>query len=133
MKVYNCLFCNKECRFDNRNKNKYCGNQCQQDFQYEKYIAEWKQGLIDGTKGGEQTSSYIHRYIRKKFNNTCTTCNNDKWLDEPITLELEHIDGDSANNKEDNLTILCPNCHSKTLTYKAKNKGNGRQSRRKTI
>ena len=47
-----------------------------------------------------------------------------------IVLELEHIDGNSDNNTEENLTILCPNCHSQTLTYKNRNKGNGRHNRR---
>lgn len=49
----------------------------------------------------------------------------------PIIFDLEHKDGSSTNNKEDNLCCLCPNCHSQTSTYKAKNKGNGRESRRK--
>lgn len=29
-------------------------------------------------------------------------------------LEIEHIDGNALNNKEDNLILLCPNCHSLT-------------------
>jgi predicted HNH restriction endonuclease len=43
---------------------------------------------------------------------------------------LEHIDGNAYNNSESNLSLLCPNCHSQTPTYKAKNKGNGRVERR---
>ena len=46
------------------------------------------------------------------------------------SLELEHIDGNAYNNSESNLSLLCPNCHSQTPTYKAKNKGNGRVERR---
>lgn len=42
-----------------------------------------------------------------------------------MPLEVEHIDGDSTNNKEYNLTLLCPNCHSLTKTYRGLNKGNG--------
>ena len=34
------------------------------------------------------------------------------------------------NNKEENLTLLCPNCHSLTPTAKGANKGNGRYYRR---
>jgi 5-methylcytosine-specific restriction endonuclease McrA len=45
-------------------------------------------------------------------------------------LELEHKDGNSDNNIEDNLELLCPNCHSQSPTYKAKNVGNGRHYRR---
>lgn len=40
-----------------------------------------------------------------------------------IPLEVEHIDGDAENNSEDNLTLLCPNCHSLTKTYRGANRG----------
>ena len=36
-------------------------------------------------------------------------------------MELHHIDGDRTNHKLDNLQILCPNCHSQTATFRAKN------------
>ena len=32
---------------------------------------------------------------------------------------------------EDNLDLICPNCHSLTATYKGANKGNGRKDREK--
>jgi hypothetical protein len=47
----------------------------------------------------------------------CESCELTKWLDEPIPLELHHIDGNSYNNKLDNLTIICPNCHYMTHNY----------------
>ena len=36
--------------------------------------------------------------------------------------ELHHKDGDSSNHSFDNLEIICPNCHSLTPTYRARNK-----------
>lgn len=57
------------------------------------------------------------------FEPKCYNCNNTKWLGDPIPLELEHIDGNHQNNNLDNLTILCPNCHALTPTYRGKNKG----------
>ena len=45
-------------------------------------------------------------------------------------MELEHNDGNSQNNSLDNLSLICPNCHSQTPTYKGANKGNGRHYRR---
>ena len=48
-----------------------------------------------------------------------------------IPLEVEHIDGNYKNNKEENLILLCPNCHSLTSTYKGANLNNGRKSRNK--
>ena len=129
MKVYQCLNCNKECKFSHQKTNKYCSISCQQEYQYRTYIAEWKQGLQDGRKGKLQTSAYIKRYILEKQNGKCAECSIDSWLGFSITLELEHTDGNSENNKEKNLRCLCPNCHSQTPTYKAKNKGNGRKLR----
>jgi 5-methylcytosine-specific restriction endonuclease McrA len=47
-----------------------------------------------------------------------------------VPIQLEHIDGDSDNNKIENLKLLCPNCHSLTPTFGSLNK-NGRDSKRK--
>jgi hypothetical protein len=54
----------------------------------------------------------------------CECCGLSEWLNGPIPLELDHIDGDHCNNVIENLRILCPNCHAKTPTYRGKNKKN---------
>ena len=41
----------------------------------------------------------------------------DTWNGEPLTLHLDHIDGDYMNNSLNNLRFLCPNCHSQTPTF----------------
>jgi len=45
----------------------------------------------------------------------CECCGISKWLEEPVVLELDHIDSNHLNNNLDNLQIICPNCHA-TLT-----------------
>lgn len=63
------------------------------------------------------------RLISEKiFQRKCHYCGLEKWLCGLIPLELEHIDGDHSNNSLDNLTLLCPNCHALTSTYRGKNK-----------
>lgn len=122
-----CLFCGKP--LATRYQKKYCSNQCQRDYEYQEFITKWKKGEVSGTKGDAwiDTSGYIRRYIFEKFDNKCAECG---WSRvNPFTgtlpLEIEHIDGDSMNNKEENLTLLCPNCHSLTKTYRGANKGHG--------
>lgn len=53
----------------------------------------------------------------------CEDCDNTLWLDQPIPIELHHIDGNRKNNKIENLSLLCPNCHALTENYRGKNKG----------
>lgn len=51
----------------------------------------------------------------------CECCGLEKWLDKPINLQVHHIDGDGCNCTEDNLQLLCPNCHSYTDNFGTKN------------
>ncbi|MER5482775.1 HNH endonuclease signature motif containing protein [Streptomyces sp. NPDC002812] len=45
------------------------------------------------------------------------------WQGYPLPLEVDHIDGDWRNNQQDNLRLVCPNCHSTTDTYRGRGKG----------
>ena len=53
----------------------------------------------------------------------CACCGITEWQGEPITLQLDHINGDNRDHRIENLRFLCPNCHSQTETYAGKNKG----------
>ena len=61
------------------------------------------------------------RLLREKiFDHECSNCKLSLWLDNPIPLELDHIDGCHTNNLLHNLRLLCPNCHSLTSTYRGR-------------
>ena len=47
----------------------------------------------------------------------CECCKLTQWLEQPIKLEVHHIDGDNTNNVLENLQLLCPNCHSYTDSW----------------
>lgn len=53
----------------------------------------------------------------------CEVCGNSEWNGQPISLELEHCNGDSTDNRLQNLKVLCPNCHAQTPFYRGRNNG----------
>lgn len=76
-----------------------------------------------------QNSKYTYRgKIKRKLLSMgvpykCELCGNTgSWLGKPLTLQLEHKNGISNDNRLENLCFLCPNCHSQTDTYAGRNK-----------
>ena len=127
--MFNCLHCNKEQPLKRNTTNKYCDNRCQCDHQQAQRVAQW---LTEGNwvRKGNGMAPWMRRHIHELNNHSCTVCNLSEWNGVPITLEVDHIDGHYLNNNVDNLRSICPNCHSQTETYKAKNTGNGRPNRK---
>ena len=61
------------------------------------------------------------RIILHGQNYRCNICNIKNWCGKPLTLHLDHIDGNTKNEKRENTRYICPNCHSQTKTYCGRN------------
>ena len=73
-------------------------------------------------------SRVVRDYLIKEANGACTRCGFNKTHPEDgsSVLEVEHIDGNGTNHSPSNVTVICPNCHALTPTYRGRNKGHGR-------
>jgi hypothetical protein len=152
-----CKNCNKSLPYDKR-KNIYCSHKCSAIINNSLGVPRNGQPLpyckLCGKKLSRHNQQYcvkcrflimIRSYIKsnkyiddqqiKKYllltrEYICNNCKLTTWLGAPIPLETHHKDGDSTNNEEENLELLCKNCHAFTDTYGSKNKGKGRERRR---
>jgi len=82
-----------------------------------------------------KNSNFCH--IRKRvlkdnyMDYRCAICGiGGTWNNKPLTLQIDHIDGDYTNNTKDNLRWLCPNCHSQTSNYGNKDGHKSKRPRR---
>lgn len=77
--------------------------------------------ILEGKYPGYPTAHLSKRLVKEGLKEyKCEKCQIDTWNGEPISLELDHIDGCSTNHILNNLKLLCPNCHSQTPTYRSK-------------
>ncbi|MDT9701680.1 hypothetical protein, partial [Streptomyces sp. P17] len=68
---------------------------------------------------GRTNRSQLHRALAEVgAPYACETCGNKgEWLGQPITLQIDHTNGDWRDNRRENLRSLCPNCHALTETW----------------
>ena len=113
---------------------KFCSNKCQHEYEQIEWEKKWLSGEVDGNSKTTESGGVrdrIRTYLFRKYDSKCAACG---WgeinhFTGKIPLDVEHIDGNYLNNSPSNVTLLCPNCHSLTSTYKGANKGRGRQKR----
>ena len=94
-----------------------------------KYAANGKKGqpieniLIENSSYAN-ISSLKKRLINENIlEYKCEKCGNKgEWLGIPLTLQLDHKNGNNKDHRIENLRFLCPNCHSQTETYSGRNK-----------
>ena len=84
-------------------------------------IEEFRVFLVQESK---MTQSRLRRYFRRFSLRpyVCRLCYQmPVWRDQPLALELDHINGVNNDCRLENLRWLCPNCHSQTETFGRRN------------
>jgi hypothetical protein len=131
-----CLNCNKELKPAPTRKSvsenkKYCDVNCQHEYQSRKKREDFLEGKYVGHLLQYRSVDWPRHLLIEKFGYSCSACAISEWNGKQITLEVNHIDGDALNNCLENLEFVCPNCHSQTDTFRAKNKNSSRTYRNK--
>lgn len=126
----------KKCGYNNIGNNKTVLKRCQKLNIDISHLPSGQGCKIEGKKFKKYTIEEIlvensqynngpllkNRLIKEKnFENKCYNCNLTVWMGKPIPLEIEHKNGIHTDNRIENLTFLCCNCHALTDTYKGKN------------
>lgn len=107
-----CLNCKSNL---SSNRNKYCNSDCYLEHSFTKTLEKFYKGEV-------LWNSTIRKILIFLKGEKCTLCpQSNNWNGLPLTLEVDHIDGNSDNCLPKNVRLLCPNCHSQTSTSNGKN------------
>lgn len=121
-----CQYCNEINPPDKHVANrKFCNSICSGMGRRKKKQEKWLE------TGYNYNSISIKTFLMEEQENKCSICKMENiWNGKLIIFILDHIDGNSENNWKENLRCVCPNCDSQLDTYKGKNVGKGRHSRK---
>lgn len=84
-----------------------------------KRIKDIKDYLVDESKCSRHV---LKRHLLSEGykQNICEICGISEWNGKPLAMQIHHKDGDTHNNRLDNLMMICPNCHAQTENYRGK-------------
>jgi 5-methylcytosine-specific restriction endonuclease McrA len=117
-----CKNCEKEFIIYKSSNGIYCSHKCQKEFQNKELILKWQNGEKDVNKFA--IPKFIKNYMLEKADYKCEKCgfNGVNPYTQKTILQIHHIDGNCFNNSEENLQVLCPNCHAMTENFGSRNK-----------
>lgn len=138
-----------KCKINHSNSSKYCSRSCANSREWTEESNKKRSLKLSGRKPtgtiadlekwkANIKKAWLEKYQAKTFEElgpinkrrrvfeeqeySCAKCGIKEWQGYPISLELDHKDGNRNNDIRDNLEGLCPNCHSVTDTWRGRNK-----------
>lgn len=124
----NCVVCNKKlgqsCRLS-------CSYSCHHKNIWNKKVKDYIEFGSLPAKSDWGIRRFLRKYLINEYGSRCQICSTTEWMNKPVPLVIDHIDGNPFNHNKNNIRLVCGNCDMLLPTYKNKNKGNGRAYRRK--
>jgi len=115
-KYSTCAWCG--CQFWNESGHtsarKFCCAACHREWRYENQLVP----ILESGDATNYSGSYVRKYLQQRDGDGCGECGQHPFHNgKVLTLQIDHVDGNSDNNEPANLRLLCPNCHSQTATF----------------
>ena len=128
-----CKQCGREYILYENHGGHYCSHECYVEAQKAKAIENWKNGTDKGYDKRYKIKPVIREYFFKKTNYECEKCgfSGVNPYTKKSILQLHHKDGNAANVTEENIEVLCPNCHAMTENFGSRNDSSVREYRKK--
>lgn len=127
-----CQNCGKEFALYESHGGLYCSHKCWAEGTKKKAIEEWKSGAISGHDSRYKIRKSLREYILESRDYKCEKCGFsgvNPYTGKSI-LQLHHKNGDAADTSEENIEVLCPNCHAMTENFGSRNKSSVREYRK---